>query len=479
VIRRYMTIWYLGAAFLVVPMMVNGVLRAHGDAKTPRDVMILIAIGNAILDPLLIFGAGPIPALHLEGAALATAIARAIGLVYTGAIVIRAGLLELHFPTPAEFADSAKRILQVGLPATVTNVVGPLATAMLTAIVATHGAAAVAAYGIGARVEGLIMLAPIALSSAVSPFVGQNWGAHLPERVEEGFRVSVRFCIAWGLGALLVLLPLAGPIAGIFSSEPGVVEATRLYLWVVPIGYAGYGVLLIVNSAFNALDHASRATLLSLLRSVAFAVPAAWLLNLWLGLTGVFLGLALGPFLAALVGLRWMKVLVDPELKAAEQQNQVEDIEFLIERAPEALRADLRELVDAALALEGVAIHRIRGDAVGFFVGHRQLGHAHPSGHFDLPLPQELGDYMVEQGRVEHHRMQHQSGWFTHALHDTGDVIEAGQLIHLAHALYEIQARGPDDPLTRAELDALGLAESCRAALVLAASRWGVEEEAA
>ena len=110
-------------------------------------------------------------------------------------------------------------VLRVGIPASITNVLGPVATAMLTAIVATHGSAAVAAYGIGARVESLVLIAPVALSSGLSPFIGQNWGAHLEARVAKGFQLALNFSILWGLGAFLVLLAAAPQIAAVFSEE--------------------------------------------------------------------------------------------------------------------------------------------------------------------------------------------------------------------------------------------------------------------
>lgn len=475
VIRRYMSIWYLSAFVLVVPMMGNGVLRAHGDAKTPRNMMIAIALANAALDPLLIFGWGPVPAMGLEGAAWATAGARLVGGIYAFVMLSRKKALDLHLPSPAELLGSWKRVLAVGIPATITNVLGPIATALLTAIVATFGAEAVAAYGIGARVEGLLLMAPIALSSGLSPFIGQNWGAHLPQRVSEGFRASVRFSILWGLGVMLLLLPTAGLIASAFTDDPTVAEDIQLYLWVVPIGYAPYGVMLMVSSSFNAMDRALRSTMLSVLRSIVIAVPVAYVASRFLGLEGVFIGLAVGSFLASLLGLRWMFRLLDPAQHGALEPGTVlqsHEAQFLVEGVDDSLQPGLQHLIETVAALDGVELRRIRLDAVGFFAGERQLGHIHPSGHIDLPLPAELGDVLAAECLLEEHRVHERAGWYTHALVEGQDVADAEWLLRLAHLLYEIRVEGLEGEHAAAELEGLPLSPAALAAVEVAAARW-------
>lgn len=465
VIGAYMRIWYLSAILLVVPMMLNGILRAHGDAITPRNVMVLSAILNAIFDPIFIFGWGPIPAGGLEGAAWATALSRLLTFIYAlhGAIQLRA--LDVHVPRLAELWASWKRVLHVGVPAAATNVLGPLATAMLTAIVALEGADAVAAYGIGARVEALVLIAPIALSSGLSPFIGQNWGAHLQKRVAEAFRISVRFSVAWGLAVFVVLLPAAPYVASVFSEDPEVQRGITLYLRIVPIGFAGYGAMTMSSSAFNAMDHAVRSTWLSVVRSIVIVVPLAWVGSTLFGLAGIYAALATGSTAAALLGMRWMKGFLEPETTTrADRARPVADVDFLIDASPEDQRGAMRGLVAAMEGFEDISLHRVRRDAVGFFAGERELGHIHPSGHLDLPLPLELGEQLVHDGRVEHHRHHEDAGWYTHPLHERRDVDEARQLLELAHALLTaVRARG--------EAVDLGLSDELRAAFRTAVRR--------
>ena len=466
-LRAYMLVWYASSLFLIVPMMLNGVLRAHGDAIAARNVMILSAIINGILDPILIFGWGPIPALGLQGAALATGISRAITFVYALVVAARLNALDLHLPKLSVFIDSVRTILRVGVPATLTNVLGPIATAAVTAIVATHGAAAVAAYGIGARMDALMLIPAIALSSGLSPFVGQNWGARLTGRVREAIRFSALFSLAWGVFAAGVMIFTAPWIAGIFTDDPEVVGGVVSYLRIVPIGYAAYGVLMMVSSAFNAVDHATRSTVLSSLRSLVFAVPLAYLGSVYAGVPGVYAGLAASSLIAAVVGWRWMSALLAEEIVL--DAPDPTDVDALLEQIPEALRPATLALVER-LALEGVELHHTRGDAIGFFIGNRELGHLHASGHVDVPLPPGVGDCLVSEGLVTHHRMT-ESGWYSRQIEDDADCSAATDLLLLAVSLQRMCASGEcHDPV----IDELRVSSPLESAIDHSVARWAV-----
>ncbi|MAA78070.1 MAG: MATE family efflux transporter [Deltaproteobacteria bacterium] len=464
-ITSFMTIWYASSIFLIVPMMINGVLRAKGDARTPMIVMMMGAVFNGIFDPIFIFTLD----MGLEGAAWATTLSRALTMLYASYIlIVREKLFDLHIPSPKQMIESWKVVLRVGVPASITNVLGPVATAMLTAIVATHGSAAVAAYGIGARVESLVLIAPLALSSGLSPFIGQNWGAHLEDRVAKGFQLALNFSILWGLGAFLILLALAPQIAVVFSEDKAVQEAITLYLRVVPIGFASYGAMLMVNSSFNAMDHAFRSSVLSVLRSIVFAVPLAWVGSHFLALEGVFLGLACGSFFSVLIGIRWMRNLLSNTLHDhGESKKEIsEEIAYLITHTCKECTARMHSLIDEMLKLEKVSLHKVRSDAVGFFVESRQLGHIHPSGHVDLPLPMELGQVLVKNKKVTHHRLHEDNGWFTHELHNNEDIDIALWLLELSHAIYEVRTRGLCDDLTQQEIAHLNLSKEENEALM-------------
>lgn len=291
-IREYMEPWYLGVGLLVIPMVGNGAIRATGDTKTPSVVMVIIGLFNAGLDPLLIFGWGPFPALGLRGAAYAT-----VG-SYIGAFVVagwvlarREKLIAFELPRPSQVVASWRRILRIGLPAAGTNLLTPLAAGAITRVVSSHGPEAVAAYGAGTRVEGLAMMGVYAMTAALTPFVGQNHGAGQIDRIRETLRFNVKVATVWGLGAAALLALLASPLARLLNDDPAIVEYTELFLWIVPASYIPYGIALLVAAMYNAMEMPLKATMLAALRLIALAVPLAWLGSHLFGLPGLFGGI--------------------------------------------------------------------------------------------------------------------------------------------------------------------------------------------
>ena len=174
----------------------------------------------------------------------------------------------------------------------------------MTAIVAGFGESAVAAFGVGSRIEPLATLLVLAMSSTLPPLISQNFGARRLDRVEEAYRLATRIILVWQLGVYVVMAILAGLIALVFSQDPEVISAIRLYIWVLPLGYGVQGIIILTNSALNALHRPLEALYLSLARFFVFYVPLAWFGSKVFGLTGFFVGALVGNLLMASVSLR-------------------------------------------------------------------------------------------------------------------------------------------------------------------------------
>ena len=198
-IRQYMDIWFCGAVLLVLPMVGNAVLRASGDTKTPSLIMACSGLVNAVLDPILIFGLGPLPAMGMHGAAIATVISWLFGSALILYLLVKRGLIATGWIKPVLLLSICRKILRIGLPAAGANMLTPLAMGVLTAIMASYGAAAVAAFGVGARLESIACLVVLALSMTLPPFVSQNYGAGLLGRVQQAYRLCGRFVLVWQL----------------------------------------------------------------------------------------------------------------------------------------------------------------------------------------------------------------------------------------------------------------------------------------
>jgi putative MATE family efflux protein len=289
-IHDYMQIWYLGTLFQIIPQVGSSVIRAHGDARTPSALMALAAIINAVLDPILIFGWGPIPAMGIAGAAWAGNFAR-LALIIMFAIVIYRGmhaLAPISF-SPERLKKSWGRLLHIALPSTATQLVSPLASAIITAIVASYGTFAVAAFGIATRVEIFAYIYVMAIAIAVAPFVGQNAGAKRMDRVREAISFSVKFCFIGGL-ILTVLLALSGHwLVTRFATEPEVIRLATLYFFIVPVSYAFGGVVAVAMSVLNSLAKPLNASMVGLARSMLVTVPLVFIGSHFAGMEGIFI----------------------------------------------------------------------------------------------------------------------------------------------------------------------------------------------
>jgi putative MATE family efflux protein len=304
-IHQYMDIWFIGSICLIGPMIGNAILRASGDTKTPSIIMGSAGLINAILDPILIFGLGPIPAMGIQGAAIATLISWVFGMLLVLYIIgIKRQLIHTKLLSLKTFITSSKGILHIGLPAAGANMLTPIAAAILTAIVANYGESAVAAFGVGSRIESIACLVVLALSMTLPPFISQNFGAGNMHRVEKSYKTSVKFVLVWQLIIYVVLVLVAPFIADIFSTEQAVADIIILFIWILPLGYGLQGVIILTNSSFNALHKPMVALMLSIIRLFVCYVPLAYLGNVFYGIEGFFIGGLCGNLIMAMISYR-------------------------------------------------------------------------------------------------------------------------------------------------------------------------------
>lgn len=253
-IRDYMLIWFPGVVFLVIPIVANASIRAGGDTRFPAMMMVAAMLTNLILDPILIFGWFGLPRLELQGAALATVIARALSMIAALAILhFRDRLLDFRGCTPRQIVASWMSIGRIAVPVAATNVMQPMAMGVVTRLVAEFGPASVAAWGAGERVSAFVLVPVFAVCSGVVPLIGQNWGAGHYGRVFAARHYSYLFAVVWGVAMLGVIWLAAEPIAAIFGSDPELMQELVRYLWIMPIGYALYGVLNVSEETLNAI----------------------------------------------------------------------------------------------------------------------------------------------------------------------------------------------------------------------------------
>jgi len=307
-IRSFMIILYSGVPFFVVAMVGTSGMRATGDTRLPSKLMISGAILNVILDPIFIFGIGPVPAMGLNGAATATLLAR--GSIFVGTLYVLVHKLDMvtfRKPKLPELKSSWADILHVGLPAAGTNAIVPVGLAVITAMIARYGPEAVAGFGVASRIESLVLVTYYALSSVIGPFVGQNLSAGKEDRIQHSLRLCASFCITSGLVIAVVLALLSGFLPTLFSNNEAVVSVTRTFLWIAPISYGAYGIVMVVNAAFNGLGNPMPGVVISVTRILVLYVPLAFLGMRFYGITGIFAAYAAANILSGILGYYWAK----------------------------------------------------------------------------------------------------------------------------------------------------------------------------
>lgn len=300
-IRSYMTLWYSCMAVVIIPMVGNNCIRATGDTLTPGLIMVVLAVINAILDPIFIFGWFGFPAMGIFGAALATVVSRVIGVV--GSLYIltrRCHLITWKIPALSEIWASWKHILHIAAPSALTHLLMPLTMGYITRLVAFFGAPAVAAVGAGGRLLHFAYMIPIAVGSVLLPFIGQNWGSGQRDRAHEAWWKSNRFSLFYGLACVLVFLPLAFPIAGLFSEESEVVRVMVVFVIVLLISSGLQHIAVHSGFALNAIGRPMISLGFNAFRMLFLMCPLAWIGSRVWGLWGLFLGMAISQTVAGL-----------------------------------------------------------------------------------------------------------------------------------------------------------------------------------
>ncbi|EHK9118383.1 MATE family efflux transporter [Vibrio vulnificus] len=298
-IGQYMHVWYLTIPLLVIPMAGNSAIRATGDTKTPAKIMMLAGLINGVLDPLLIFGVGPFPELGIQGAAIASAFSWLGALIGSFYVLIKRERL-LGLPQWPRLKEDWRQILKVGTPAALSNAMNPLSGAILMMMLSSHGTAAVAAYGAAQRIESILILVLMALTSALTPFMAQNFGAKNPQRAFQGLFVSMRFSVLFQGLVFLMMVPLSIPLAALFSQEQAVRDLLWHYLLVVPISYGFLGIVMMLVSGLNAMHQPLNAFRWSVIRLFVFTLPSAYLGSWLYDIEGLFIGIAVGNILVGL-----------------------------------------------------------------------------------------------------------------------------------------------------------------------------------
>lgn len=317
---------YLGIIIPTLPLLLIGmvggaILRAYGDARRAMMATVIGGAVNAVLDPILIFGLN----MELEGAAWASVSAR-----FAMAIAALIPILRTHggitMPSFADLKLDFSPIATIAVPAILTQLATPIGQAYVTRTMASYGEDAVAGMAIVARITPVAFGVIFALSGAVGPIIGQNFGAKKNDRVIGAFRDGMIFTGVYVCGVAALLFLTRGWIANLFSAQDLARDLVFLFCGPLALAFFFNGLIFVSNAAFNNLGHPFYSTTINWGRNTLGTIPFVALGAYYLGAPGVLIGQAFGGLIfglaAAGLALRVMKSNMGKEVEPFTRQTR-------------------------------------------------------------------------------------------------------------------------------------------------------------
>lgn len=305
------TKWLIGGNITILLLfLINAIFRGAGDANIAMWSLVLSNGLNIILDPIFIFGWGPIPEYGVMGAAIATNIGRGtavlfqLGILFFGWGKIRLLLQDIVLNLKVMF-----NIIKVSLGGIAQFLIGTSSWVFLMRIMSEFGSEVLAGYTIAIRVIMFTLMPSWGMSNAAATLVGQNLGAKQPERAEKSVWITGKYN-AYFMGLVsVVYLVFAKQIVGAFNSTPSVMENGALCLQIIAAGYIFYAYGMVVSNAFNGSGDTQTPTKINLISFWLFQLPVAYLLAIVLGFgaIGVFIAITTAEVLLAIIAIVWFK----------------------------------------------------------------------------------------------------------------------------------------------------------------------------
>lgn len=298
----YSEILFVGFLFLFFGAFCGSIIRGTGDTKTPMKFMIIAIMFNIVLDPILIFGLGPLPALGIRGAALATVLSRSVVGVLAvrhfakGRSIIKPVFKGFKFEFPL-----IKEILRVGVPSSITTMSSSISLMLFMKLVSAFGPNAIAGFGIGGRIESIAILPAFGMSGAILAIVGQNIGAKNLDRARTTIRRGIVLIAGFMLIVCFFAILFSNKIFYIFTDDLKVIAVCINFILYRAPFFVFMGIRMVVSAGFNGAGNPKVGLFTVLLGSFVIGLPLAIFLSRSIGLNGIWIGISVGSFAAAVL----------------------------------------------------------------------------------------------------------------------------------------------------------------------------------
>ena len=297
---EYTNIIYSGSFLFILVVSLNSLLHAEGDTKTYRNILVLSFLLNIILNPILIFGFLFIPAFGVKGIGIATIISQLLSF-----LIILIKFLKNHrvrnitseHLTPKFLFF--KNIFFQSMPISISICGYALAAAIIFTYVGQSGEYAVAGYGVGTRIEQVVLLPILGINTAIISIIAQNYGANNLERIKETYFTAIKYAFLIMITAGILVFLSASVITSFFSNDPEVIEYGKRYLKISAFVLPAYPVFFLSNGFFMALKKSENAMISNFFRNVLNPIAVFYIAKsvnasfenffwLWVGINWVF-----------------------------------------------------------------------------------------------------------------------------------------------------------------------------------------------
>ena len=299
-----------GNITIVLLFLINAIFRGAGDASVAMWTLVLSNGLNIILDPIFIFGWGPVPEFGVMGAAIATNIGRGTAVIFQlGILFFGWSRIKLAFSDIVLRIGVMLNLIKVSLGGIAQFLIGTSSWVFLMRLMSEFGSEVLAGYTIAIRVMMFTFMPAWGMSNAAATLVGQNLGAKQPERAEKSVWITGKYNAIFMLSVSVIYLLFAGEIIGLFTEVNTVIENGSLCLRIVAAGYLFYAYGMVISQAFNGAGDTRTPTKINFIAFWIFQLPFAYLaaITFELGALGVFMAITLAEVMLSVIAIIWFR----------------------------------------------------------------------------------------------------------------------------------------------------------------------------
>lgn len=306
--RIYLQITCGAVVFSFLNQAFTGILTAEGNSRSSFGATLTGLVINMLLDPVLIFGVGPFPAMGVMGAAIATVLAQ---FIVTLTFLYHAKRDRVLFPHVRIFKnpgrDSFASIIRIGFPTCIQNMIFTSISMVLARLVAGYGDAAVAVQKVGSQIESISWMTADGFAAAVNSFLAQNHGAGKPDRIQKGYRSAMGVVLIWGVFCTLLLILAPTPIFKLFISEADVIPMGVDYLVILGVCQLFMSVEITTAGAFAGLGRTIPPSIVSIVLTGARIPLALCLVRTPLALNGIWWSITISCIFKGILLFLWFR----------------------------------------------------------------------------------------------------------------------------------------------------------------------------